>query len=135
MGTVSAPLAAKEVLDQNILKYTTVDPTDLARGRAMGLAYDGASATGVSSNYKAAQYLLQNKALPDYIERELRETSKYVYNLDPDIACKRSFSINAKICFQRQRNYQDALRRIEERSWYDDAKEAFKKKAGFEWPF
>jgi hypothetical protein len=48
--------------------------------------------------------LLQSPLLRGEFESILFERERSVGSIDPDIACLRSFSLNAKIAFQRQRN-------------------------------
>lgn len=48
------------------------------------------------------------------IRSMLFERERRVSSIDPDIACHRSWSLNAKIAFQRQRNVEEAMREMVE---------------------
>lgn len=54
---------------------------------------------------------LKNNSLPSWQEQEIREQTRHVAALDPDIAAKRSWSAAVKMQEQRDRNY---ARRIEQ---------------------
>lgn len=57
------------------------------------------------ANFTKEHYKIAFSLAHNYLESLLYETDcKYVYHIDPDLAVKRSFSLSAKITFQRQRN-------------------------------
>lgn len=55
----------------------------------------------------AADYI-KLVGLPEVLKFELRDQAKYVHSFDPDIACKKSWSMSVKIMTQQQRNYNRA---------------------------
>jgi hypothetical protein len=82
----------------------------------------------------AANYI-KMFGVPEFVEYELRDQSKYVQCLDPDIACKKSWSMSVKIMTQKERNYQKSLERINKSEWQQNKRNAIKTILGFEWPF
>lgn len=139
ISTVSAPLAAKAIADENIASLTV-----LRRSSALascpptedyptepGEATEQATRIGRATSY----FNLWGK-LPDHVEETLKINSKYVHCLDPDIASKRSWSMAVKINEQRQRNYKFAKEhhlQMLKRGGYATA--MFKKVTGFDWPY
>jgi hypothetical protein len=102
LGGAAAPIAAKQMAD------------DMA-GRLSGMAIDmpgyelaGGGAAPSASNEWATQSDFKsaflNHVLRRQVEELLYEEEYRVGRIDPDIAVLRSFSLNAKITFQRQRN-------------------------------
>lgn len=59
-----------------------------------------------------------------------QERAKYGIFLDPDIACHRSHSLNAKIAFQRRRNVQRRLKSMTEGSVWNKAEKLLQKLTG-----
>ncbi len=82
----------------------------------------------------AAEYI-KMFGLPEVIDFELRDRSRCINSLDPDIACKRSWSMSVKIMTQRQRNYDRELLRLEKSGWQHKSRSALSKLIGFEWPW
>lgn len=83
----------------------------------------------------ARRYLNTFGKLPDFVEENLRDRARGVNYLDPDIACKKTWSLNVKIMAQRERNYQQLLDRYKDIGNYDSASSAFTKLTGFIWPW
>mgnify|MGYP001557758136 FL=1 len=87
-------------------------------GELSGLQTDGLSyGTGAPSppdEYSVAA-LRQKRAamqLPwirEVVEASMRDQTRYVGTLDPDLAILKSVSLSAKICYQRERNVQRAI--------------------------
>lgn len=71
--------------------------------------------------------------LPKHVEPAVRERARYIHCLDPDIACKRSWSLNVKIQEQRQRNYQRMIEGYKASGAYERAQRKFFELAGFKW--
>ena len=135
IGAASAPLAAKAAVDQQMMSLTALKHSgSLIEGIPAqgGYPSDG----GGKSPYIAAEsYLKLWNKLPAFVERDLRERAKCVNYLDPDIACKRSWSLNVKIAHQVERNFQRLAERYSNQGKYDIAQETFKKAFGFHWPW
>jgi hypothetical protein len=134
----ATPLAAKAAADAEIGKLTAMrevpgfgDAT-LALGETFGGDED-------KIPYRqrligAADYI-KAFGIPAAVEMRLRNDAKYVHGLDPDIACKRSWSMSFKIVCQRQRNYERALQSITMGAKHERAKKLLKSMLGFEWPW
>lgn len=93
-----SPLAAKATADAAIAEATGVLPTP--SGDCLPSLV---SASDETWRRKVLRFLAA-PFLPDWLEEELRERNRHVGYLDPDIACKRSWSMSVKIVTQRQRN-------------------------------
>ena len=139
----SAPIAAKAAADDAIAKASGVWSSNGigdASHRLFGAAGTPiAEADLASIPYEkrligAADYI-KTFGLPEVMEFELRDQARYVSALDPDIACKASWSMSVKIMTQRQRNYQRAVSRIEKSAWQQRGRQMLKKFLGFDWPY
>ena len=109
LSPVAAPLAAKAARDKAIGELSGI--TNMPYGAPMpGI---GASPSlGQDDWKKKVLRFLAEKAIPEWLDEELRERHKQVGFLDPDIACKRSWSMNVKIATQRERNIEAARRNV-----------------------
>jgi hypothetical protein len=117
----AAPVAARTVAESAA--------ADLSRVRVSGLVDGGAIASGgsfggpVTNSPMVDPRAMLKRALLDpnkraEIESMLFERNQAVGAIDSDLACYRSFSLNAKIAFQRQRNVQRALQEeLGEATW------------------
>lgn len=141
VGAASAPLAAKVAADSEIAKLVGARSQALA-STGLGLHDSGLPAVqsignGLTHQQKligAADYI-KMFGLPEVVEFELRDQSKWINALDPDLACKKSWSMSVKIAEQRQRNYQRAVERMQKTGWQQRKRSAIKTVLGFEWPF
>ena len=111
IGLAPAALVTKEALDLKSVKLTTM----------VGLAGDLSPVSSGHYNNSitaADRGLFRLKlAMPDFrahLESVLYEQERIVAGIDYDIASKRSFSVAAKVTFQRQRNVE---RRLQAGSW------------------
>jgi len=82
----------------------------------------------------AADYI-KTFGIPASIDARMRDEARYVHCLDPDIACKASWSMSVKIMTQRQRNYERAIERIKSAGWQERGRQSLKKFLGFDWPW
>lgn len=138
IGAVSAPLAAKAAADAEIANLTGLRRTSLlAAGRSSeSYGIPMTAADGCINPYiRAHSFIKTWGKLPDFVEDNVRERAKTVHYLDPDIACKRSWSMNAKIQEQRKRNFEYELSRYEYTGKYELAQSAFSKLTGWQWPW
>jgi hypothetical protein len=130
----ATPLAAKSALDKNIGQAIGLPAIP-----GLGTTAGAPSAQGYSDDWTAraigASNYVKIAGLPAVIEAEIRENARSVYYLDPDIACKRSWSMSVKIMTQRQRNYDRTVERIHRNGWMIPARTALQKMLGFEWPW
>lgn len=111
MGSVAGPVAAKAAAESAAadLIGVTMLPGVMIAGAPQG-------ATGIAelSTDQHRQALL-NPLTRRAVESLLYEDEQVVTRLDPDIACMRSFSLNAKITFQRQRNVERRMRGLQQK--------------------
>ena len=143
VGAASAPAAAKAAIaeiEATSLSSLGVDyNSPLAGGNGVGglipPSGSGAQQGGVHPSIRMSDYIRLIGKLPDHVDRNVREQSKYVAFLDPDIANKRSWSLSVKILTQQQRNYQRSLQNIEHRGIYERAQEAMVKLVGWRWDY
>lgn len=137
LGAASAPLAAKAAADNQMMALTNLRYANLSAGHAS--EYVGSlrlqSASSLSPNVAAEQYIRLIGKLPSFVEEQVRERAKNINSLDPDIACKKSWSFSVKIQTQRERNYQAEIARYSINGKYEVAQKTFKKISGFEWPW
>jgi hypothetical protein len=143
----SAPLAARAVAEATIGRLAGI-ATDGIGNASMGLPIGGApqQAPGTGAD-GAGQYVPYEKRLiaasdlarltgiPKAVEFQLRDQAKYVSFLDPDIASKRSWSMNVKVGAQRQRNYERAIERIHAGAAHQRGLALIKSALGFDWPW
>lgn len=108
VAPAAAPLAAKAAADKAI--------GDMA---GIGLLPNAPPYVGISGSpqplgaddwKKKVLRFLMNPTLPSWFEDDVRHRNWQVGYLDPDIASKRSWSMNVKIATQRQRNIERAKR-------------------------
>lgn len=143
VGAASAPLAAKAVSDAEVFKLSGMSQQALA---STGLGMYGSSPPASSQTSSGPyvpheQRLIQASdyikmfGLPEVVEFELRDRAKWISSLDPDIACKKSWSMSVKLLEQRERNYQRLVERMKKQGWQQKKRSAIKTILGFEWPF
>jgi hypothetical protein len=139
IGAASAPLAAKVAADAEIAKLAGISNDTLA---STGLGfYGGGPPSDISGGLTHKQMLIGASdyikmfGIPEVVEFELRDQSKWISSLDPDIACKKSWSMSVKLLEQRHRNYARAVERIKSTGWQQKKRSAIKTLLGFEWPF
>lgn len=135
IGAASAPLAAKAAADAQMGALTSLagyEVPPLAAGVEI-------ATSGIPSDAKAyismSNYLKVFGKLPQHIDHDVRERAKRVSYLDPDIAALKSFSMAAKIQWQRERNYDREVERYKNMGWYETMQDSFQKVAGFRWPW
>ncbi len=101
---VVGPLASKMVQDEKMAAL--ISPRE-AQGLLQGVQPTmPGNVEAEPERFKWAMNFPWFKAAQESL---LYEENKHVWALDPDLAAMKSFSMNAKICFQRQRNVQKAL--------------------------
>lgn len=126
------PLAAKAAAEQEVAGLTQLRGSPLPRGRLP----DPIELPGMNSRADHTSQLatyVRTFGLPAHVEREVRRQARYVTSLDPDIACKRSWSLNVKIQHQRERNVEYQIERYAERDWWQKAQKQFKVMTGLDW--
>ena len=145
VGAASAPLAAKAAAEASMGSLTGMLPSGVSgfgNGGSLNLPSQGGAPIPDMGPYVpyekrliGASDLIKLTGLPEVVEHQLRDNSRQVFALDPDIACKRSWSMNVKIAEQRQRNYTRSVERIHQAAWSQRRFSAIKALLGFEWPW
>ena len=145
VGAVSAPLAAKAAADAAMAGQTNLNPHGLLGFGNASLGLPGgmpAGDSGVIGPYVSYEQRLIGAAdyikmfgMPEVMASRMWDEAKTVYCLDPDIACKKSWSLSVKIMTQRQRNYERAVKKIEVAGWQERGRQTLKRFLGFDWPW
>ena len=142
VGAASAPLAAKAAGDAQFAK-----DMGLHNFAGLGSATMGLSSGGPPAECNPGPYIPYEKRLmgaadyikifgvPSSVEFRMRDEAKYVAHLDPDIACKQSWSMSVKIMTQRERNYQRSIERMRVAGWQERGRQSLKDLLGFDWPW
>lgn len=136
----ATPLAAKAAADAEIVKLTAMRHLPGLGDASLDLDNGTAGVFGdpnapYSKRLIGAADYMKAFGIPPAVEARLRNDAKYVHSLDPDIACKRSWSMSVKIQEQRQRNYQRSLESITTGAKHERAKTLLSKVLGFDWPW
>lgn len=129
IGTAAAPLAAKAAAEQEIANLTQL------RGQYTAALAPGTSVAVQSMSDGPAGLLpyVRQFGFPAHIDQFMRDQSRQVFALDPDIACKKSWSLNVKIQTQRERNYQSQVDNYFNRGKWAKAQAQFKSLTGLDW--
>jgi hypothetical protein len=123
----AAPAAAKGAADMAVAELSRINVGAGALGQLGGGSYGmpvGSYPTSAGQQRLFDPRELMRKALADPKQRAamaslLFEKHRTVGVIDPDIACYRSFSLNAKVAFQRQRNVERDLDEECSAPWYE----------------
>jgi hypothetical protein len=86
---------------------------ELAHVNTSGVLHAGAGSAPSSkaeANHENRKLALNFPDIRAEYESVLYDAYRNVYRLDPDLAIKKSFSLSAKITYQRQRNVASAMR-------------------------
>src|SRR5882672_10200272 len=127
VGTASAPLAAKAALEDQQLALTRMGSELATAGARASTDYYDDDETKAA---EMARSYVKLFGVPKHVEEKARQNAMYVRHLDYDIACKRSWSLAAKIHEQRQRNYTRAMEGYRDVNWFGEAQTTFKKISG-----
>ena len=141
----STPLAAKAIADEALAKASGSFVANGLGNASLGLGYGSpgnAPAEMGASAYVPYEKRLMGAAdyikmfgIPEVMEYELRDRARCINALDPDIACKASWSMSVKLMTQRQRNYEREVLRIEKSGWQQRGRSTLNKFLGFDWPW
>lgn len=133
MAPVAAPLAANQItaalgeklaFDAQAAKLASIDITGMTE-KSVGL---GIHENNPPQYIHKVRRILANEFYRRQVESSLYEANADVRCLDPDIANKKSFSLSAKVTFQRQRNVAKELQRIQtEGDWWNKTGELIQK--------
>jgi len=136
LAPLSAPLAAKAAFEAEVVALTALrgeEAPPLAKDQVSAERHTRSDDDYTETQLKMADYLDLLQKFPPHVEADLRERSRYVSSLDPDIASKRSWSLNVKIMTQRQRNYAMSIERYHSSARYEREQRLFKQLTGFRW--
>lgn len=105
----AAPFAVKAAADKAAAELIGISavPTGTPPGAYLGGAIGNSPDNTGAWKAKVLRFI-SGKKLPDWFEDEVRNRNRVVSYIDPDIACKRSWSLNVKIATQRERNIERA---------------------------
>lgn len=138
----ATPIAAKATIDAEIAKNVGAFATNGLGNASLGLSYGCVATETGPSPYVPYERRIMGAAdyikmfgIPEVMEFELRDRSRAINALDPDIACKSSWSMSVKLMTQRQRNYEREVQRIEKSGWQQRGRASLKTFLGFDWPW
>ena len=106
----AAPLAAKAAADGMAGKLIGLSDVPMFGPPLSGISIPPSASGGSTESWKAKvlKFVAQGK-IPEWLEGDIRKRNHQVTYIDPDIACKKSWSLSVKIATQRQRNIDKAL--------------------------
>lgn len=139
VSTAAGPLAVKAAAEVESASLMGVVTTGLGGGYIPGRPAENASQDGGYVAYEdrvigVADYI-KMFGVPKSIEETYKLNSQFVSALDPDLACKRSWSMCVKVQEQRQRNYQRQIEQLTQRGIQQRAFKTIKTVLGFDWPW
>lgn len=115
-GKLAAEDAAKQLsglgstgFPQNAGGGWAVEGLGCAPNQPAPISLSQGSAISIDARRRIIQRVLRIPKLRGELESILYEDQRHVGYIDPDLAAKRSFSLAAKVTFQRQRNVERAL--------------------------
>lgn len=126
----ASPLMAKAAADKAIAEVTNIGGAGLVGLGSGGSPMAAPSQSGSERASKVASFL-RRFGLPDWEVERIKVDNHHVYQLDPDIAALKSFSMNVKIATQRERNVARQVERLQGQSAYEELRDDFRKKHGF----
>jgi hypothetical protein len=124
----AAPAAAKGAADMAVAELSRIGVGSLGATQLGVGSYGvptGSYPVSCGPNRLFDPREVMRKALADPKQRAamaslLFEKHRSVGVIDPDIACYRSFSLNAKVAYQRQRNVERDLQEETAAQWYEN---------------
>lgn len=103
VGVIAAPAAAKSAMEKAQAELANVVVSGAGGALAPSQSPDGAALDGFSLRKHLAG-VLQNAEHRDVYTSLLFQRHRWIGYIDVDLATKRSFSLAAKVTYQRQRN-------------------------------
>lgn len=97
-------IAGKQIADEAVGKLISGGHSGLLSGLGASGVTQPAGTSKIALSHTHYQAALRLPAVRSVIEAMLYEESRTVHAIDPDIAVMRSFSLAAKVAYQRQRN-------------------------------
>ena len=135
VSTAAGPLAVRVAAESEVANLTALKNATFAMGTEAQSYPQSIEYKEESPYIQAQKYVKLWGKLPQFVDDNLRERAKNVSYLDPDIACKKSWSLNVKIAAQRERNYQNEIKRYVNSGNYETAQNIFRRFTGFSWPY
>jgi hypothetical protein len=137
----STSLAAKAAADEAIGAAAGLAATNglRAAGPAFGINAQqepgeaGSAALAWENRVIGTSDYFRVVGVPDFVKEIHRANAKYVHGLDPDIACKKSWSMSVKIMTQRQRNYDQSIAVMFRQDWFVKERAALSRILGFKY--
>lgn len=126
---VASPFAAKEAAKKMIEEAAAA--AQATQMQAGGISYysdslyTGVSTSSVGGPMKSLWEAIQDMGVPDWKRSDLREDARRSRTLDPDIAAMKSFSLNAKMRMQWERNFNTLIERALQQTKMERVKRAF----------
>lgn len=132
LGAIAAaPMAASAIAQETAANLSGLSINGAAK--SLGSIAGVNQGLGSYSQTKAPDYksLFSNPAFRQGYEALIYERERRVGAIDPDISCMRSFSLSAKITFQRQRNVQREIEQMQLDNPWSRAQDFISKALGF----
>ena len=120
---VASPFAAKEAAMKVLEQATTMQASGVSYYNDS--LYTGISTSSVNGPMRSLWDAIRDMGVPDWKKEDLREDSRRSRTLDPDLAAMKSFSLNAKMRMQWQRNYNVLIDRALRQTQMERVKRAF----------
>lgn len=111
LGAIAAlPIAGKAAADAAVAELARVR---LPAVTPLAGSYGVESAAIGEPTKEQYRFLLSQPDVRKFVESTIFDSERHVSSIDPDLACMKSFSLNAKIAFQRQRNVERHIERMQ----------------------
>jgi hypothetical protein len=123
-AAVGGKHVAKQIAEQAGVSFGT------GNGGYLGCGDPSALSSGDAGGMTLGKWLMKN-ALPSWKLEEIRQNSKRVHFLDPDLAALQSFSMTAKIGIQQQRNFDRSINDLKGWAMHDEVRREWCTKHGF----
>ena len=134
-GAASAPLASKAVSEKEAMRLIGAEVIGGGGDQHDLTAPSPLSGDSWRKSITSAADFIKLFGLPAHVETNLRRECRSVYQLDVDIAVRRSWSLSVKFQEQRKRNYDRRLAHMIQSGGEVRAQNLFKQTAGFDWPW
>lgn len=134
----ASPVAGKQLAGEVNAQFEQLSVGRLGGGSPLMNDWKSAAPAGIpyiDGTLSVVSRYVALMGIPGFVEDDIRERARFVHSLDPDIACKRSWSFAVKIATQRQRNYERLCQEIHTAAKRQEGKALFATVAGAPWPW
>lgn len=127
-AAAASPFAAKEAAKTVVEEAAKLQAAAM---QASGMStysdtiYTGIATSHVSAPQRSLWDAIMDMGVPDWKEQDMRIDAKRSRTLDPDIAAMKSFSLNAKLRMQWDRNYELLVERAMQQKRMEKMKRSF----------